>query len=88
VKVPLANLAETKENEIKEISFFDRSVLLTQVGDVYNAFVNVCTHAGGPLLLEGGWTALSVASGVLRLKKRQTPRRPWSFPAHSLAGAG
>ena len=54
MKVPLAKLTEIPEGDIKEISFFERSVYLIKVDDRYNAFVNVCTHAGGPLMLEDG----------------------------------
>lgn len=54
MKVPLAQLGEIPEGGIKEIKFFERSVLLTKVDNRYNAFVNVCTHAGGPLMVEDG----------------------------------
>jgi nitrite reductase/ring-hydroxylating ferredoxin subunit len=29
-------------------------VFLTRAGEVYNAFVNVCTHAGGTMQLQAG----------------------------------
>ncbi len=47
MKVPLAQLGEIPEGGIKEINFFERSVLLTKVDNRHNAFVNVCTHAEG-----------------------------------------
>ncbi len=54
MKVPLAKLDEIPQGNTKEVDFFERSVLLTKVDDRYSAFVNVCTHAGGPLMAEDG----------------------------------
>jgi nitrite reductase/ring-hydroxylating ferredoxin subunit len=71
MKVPLAQLGEIPKGGIKEIDFFERSVLLTKVDNRYNAFVNVCTHADGPFDGRGRQTALPVAPGVLQFAERQ-----------------
>jgi nitrite reductase/ring-hydroxylating ferredoxin subunit len=54
MKVPLAPLSEIKEDSLKEVDFFGRSVVLVKSGGLYNAFANQCAHASGPLSLESG----------------------------------
>jgi len=54
MKVPLTSIANIREDQPIEVDFFGRSVLVIQVEDRYNAFVNTCTHAAGPLLFENG----------------------------------
>lgn len=54
MKVPLAITADINEDKPIEVDFFGRSVLLIRIEDRYNAFVNTCTHAAGPLLFENG----------------------------------
>jgi len=80
MKIPLARLDDIKESEIKEINFFDRSVLLTRVEGVYNAFVNVCTHVGGPLLLAGGGLRCQWHQAFFDLKSGRRLEGPGPFP--------
>lgn len=54
MKVTLAPITQIPEGNLKEVEFFGRSVFLTKAGEVYNAFVNVCTHAGGTMQLKEG----------------------------------
>jgi nitrite reductase/ring-hydroxylating ferredoxin subunit len=53
MKVRLADEAAVKEGALTEIDFFGRpAVLLRREGRV-RGYLNVCTHLGGPVRLEG-----------------------------------
>jgi nitrite reductase/ring-hydroxylating ferredoxin subunit len=80
MKVPLAHLADIPEGDVKEIDFFERSVYLTKVGNLYNAFVNVCTHAGGPLLVEEGRLRCAWHQACFDLKSGKKLEGPGPYP--------
>lgn len=49
----LANDADVKEGQQLEIDFFGRPLLLTRKDGRVYAYVNVCTHVGGPVKRDG-----------------------------------
>ena len=54
MKVPLAKVSDIRDDQPLEVDFLGRSVLIIRAENRYNAFVNTCTHAAGPLLYENG----------------------------------
>lgn len=53
MEILLAKDEDVKEGETKEIDFAGRpAILIRKDGKVY-AYVNCCTHVGGPVKLEG-----------------------------------
>jgi nitrite reductase/ring-hydroxylating ferredoxin subunit len=51
MRVPLINEAELRDQRASEVDFFGRPVLVVRTDGQVRAFVNVCTHLGGPLQL-------------------------------------
>ena len=51
MRVPLIEDAQVQEGQINEVDFFGRSVLVVRTDGRVRAFMNVCTHLGGPLQL-------------------------------------
>lgn len=53
MEIPLANENEVLEGQTKEIDFAGRPAILFKLkGKVY-AYINCCTHVGGPMKLKG-----------------------------------
>lgn len=53
MEIVLANESEVLEGQQKDIDFAGRpAILIRKSGKVY-AYINVCTHVGGPCKLEG-----------------------------------
>ncbi len=53
MEAPLADEADVKEGETLEIDFFGRPAILVRVGGEIHAYINCCTHTGGPVKLDG-----------------------------------
>jgi 3-phenylpropionate/trans-cinnamate dioxygenase ferredoxin subunit len=51
MRVPLIDAAQLHEGQATEVDFFGRSVLVLRTDGRVRAFMNVCTHLGGPLQL-------------------------------------
>lgn len=51
MRVPLIEEARVEEGRIAEVDFFGRPVLVLRQDGRVRAYVNVCTHLGGPLAL-------------------------------------
>jgi nitrite reductase/ring-hydroxylating ferredoxin subunit len=51
MRVPLIEDAQVREGEASEVDFFGRSVLVLRSEGRARAYMNVCTHLGGPLQL-------------------------------------
>jgi nitrite reductase/ring-hydroxylating ferredoxin subunit len=51
MRVPLIPDAQVREGQVTPIDFFGRSALLVRTDGQVRAFMNVCTHLGGPLQL-------------------------------------
>ena len=54
MKVPLGDDVEVREGEINQVDFLGRPVVLLRVNGEVRAYVNVCTHLGGPVELKDG----------------------------------
>jgi nitrite reductase/ring-hydroxylating ferredoxin subunit len=52
MRVPLIEDAQVREGQMSEVDFFGRSVLVLRNDGRVRAYVNVCTHLGGPLRLS------------------------------------
>jgi nitrite reductase/ring-hydroxylating ferredoxin subunit len=52
MKVPLIEAARVPEGQVAEVDFFGRPVILLRQGEDLRAYVNACTHLGGPLALS------------------------------------
>ncbi|MBI1973399.1 Rieske (2Fe-2S) protein [Candidatus Micrarchaeota archaeon] len=50
----LAADEDVKEDGQVDVDFFGRPVILTRKGGKIYAYVNVCTHTGGPVKRDGG----------------------------------
>jgi nitrite reductase/ring-hydroxylating ferredoxin subunit len=53
MKVKLADAAQVREGAVTEVDFFDRPAILFRQEGRLTGYLNVCTHLGGPLQLEG-----------------------------------
>jgi nitrite reductase/ring-hydroxylating ferredoxin subunit len=51
MRVPLIADSRVLEGQAADVDFFGRSVLVVRTDGRVRAFVNVCTHLGGPLQL-------------------------------------
>lgn len=80
MKVALAPINEIPEGNIKEVEFFGRSVFLSKAGELYNAFVNVCTHAGGTMQLNGGKLVCDWHGACFELKSGRKLEGPGQQP--------
>jgi nitrite reductase/ring-hydroxylating ferredoxin subunit len=80
MKVALAPITQIPEGALKEVEFFGRSVFLTKVGEVYNAFVNVCTHAGGTMQLNEGRLVCDWHGACFELKTGKKLEGPGQQP--------
>jgi len=54
MRVPLIADADVAEGIAAEVEFFGRPVLVLRTDGRVRAYVNVCTHLGGPLQLAPG----------------------------------
>ena len=52
MEVFLANDNEVKESETKEIDFAGRPAILFRLNGTVYAYINCCTHVGGPMKLK------------------------------------
>jgi nitrite reductase/ring-hydroxylating ferredoxin subunit len=52
MRVPLIEDAQVSEGKTSEVDFFGRSVLVLRTDGRVRAYMNVCTHLGGPLQLS------------------------------------
>jgi nitrite reductase/ring-hydroxylating ferredoxin subunit len=57
MRVPLIDEAQVREGQTLEIDFFGRSVLVLRTDGGVRAYMNVCTHLGGPLQLSEDGTS-------------------------------
>ena len=48
----LANDADIKECEFKEVDFLGRPVIVFRLEGEFHAYINCCTHLGGPMKLK------------------------------------
>ena len=48
----LANENEIKEGEFKEVDFLGRPVIVFRLEGEFHAYINCCTHLGGPMKLK------------------------------------
>ena len=48
----LINESDIKEAESKEIDFFGRPAILFKLDGEIHAYINCCTHVGGPMKLK------------------------------------
>ena len=53
MKVKLADETQVMEGALTEVEFFGRPAILFKLEGRLKVFLNVCTHLGGPLQLEG-----------------------------------
>ena len=53
MEMPLANESEVLEGQQKDINFAGRPAVLIRKDGKIHAYINVCTHLGGPCKLEG-----------------------------------
>ncbi len=53
MKVKLADAAEVREAALTEVDFFGRPAILFREQERVQVYLNVCSHLGGPLALEG-----------------------------------
>jgi nitrite reductase/ring-hydroxylating ferredoxin subunit len=51
MRVPLIDNARIHDGQAAEVDFFGRPVLVLRTGGRVRAFMNICTHLGGPLQL-------------------------------------
>jgi 3-phenylpropionate/trans-cinnamate dioxygenase ferredoxin subunit len=51
MRVPLIADGEVEEGRVAEVDFFGRPVLVLRAAGRVRAYVNICTHLGGPLAL-------------------------------------
>ncbi len=51
MRVPLIDEAHVHEGQVAEVDFLGRPVLVLRTSGQLRAFMNVCTHLGGPLQL-------------------------------------
>ena len=80
MKVPLAAVADLRADQPTEVDFFGRSVLLIEAQGHYNAFINTCTHAGGPLLFESGRFRCEWHNAFFNARSGQREDGPAPFP--------
>ena len=52
MEIPLANDEDIKEGEAKEIDFAGRPAILFRLDGEVHAYINCCTHVGGPMKLK------------------------------------
>ena len=52
MRVPLIETAALVDGRVSDVNFFGRSVLVLLTDERVRAYVNVCTHLGGPLELS------------------------------------
>jgi len=50
----LAKTSEVPPGTAKKFDFYGRPALLVNVGGEFKAYLDVCLHRGGPMVLEGG----------------------------------
>jgi nitrite reductase/ring-hydroxylating ferredoxin subunit len=53
MKVKLADQASVQEGTLTEVDFFGRPAVLFRQDGRVTGYLNVCSHLGGPLALEG-----------------------------------
>ena len=53
MKVKLADEAQVGEETVTEVDFLGRPAILLRQEGALTAYLNICTHLGGPLQLEG-----------------------------------
>ena len=58
MRVPLIDDAQVREGHVSEVDFFGRSVLVLRNDGQVRAYMNVCTHLGGPLQLSADGSSL------------------------------
>jgi 3-phenylpropionate/trans-cinnamate dioxygenase ferredoxin subunit len=51
MRVPLVPTDQLRDGQATDVDFFGRSVLVLRTDGQVRAFMNVCTHLGGPLQL-------------------------------------
>ena len=51
MRVPLIHADQVLEGQANEVDFFGRPVLVVRTDGQLRAYMNVCTHLGGPLQL-------------------------------------
>jgi nitrite reductase/ring-hydroxylating ferredoxin subunit len=51
MRVPLLPTDQLRDGQATDVDFFGRSVLVLRTAGQVRAFMNVCTHLGGPLQL-------------------------------------
>jgi nitrite reductase/ring-hydroxylating ferredoxin subunit len=56
MRVPLIDDAQVHEGQAHEVDFLGRPVLVTRTDGQLRAYMNVCTHLGGPLQLAADGT--------------------------------
>jgi len=50
----IANKSDLEEGQTKKFKYKGRSAILVKHGGQFKAFIDYCTHAGGPLEMEEG----------------------------------
>lgn len=53
MEIPLADETDVPEDGQKEVDFAGRPVVVVKKGGKYFAYINCCTHVGGPVKLQG-----------------------------------
>ncbi len=48
----IAKTSDLKDGELKKFKYKGRDAVLVKTGDNFHAFIDYCTHAGGPLTME------------------------------------
>jgi hypothetical protein len=86
MRVPLIETAALVDGRVSDVNFFGRSVLGLRTDERVRAYVNVCTHLGGPLELSAKRLDLSVpvARRLFRrsLARPNAPARPDTHLMH------
>jgi nitrite reductase/ring-hydroxylating ferredoxin subunit len=54
MRAKLASEQDVDEGKAKELDFFGRPALILKKNGKVHAYINVCTHVGGPCKLEDG----------------------------------
>ena len=52
MEIPLADESDIKEGEAKEIDFAGRPAIIFRLDGEVHAYINCCTHLGGPMKLK------------------------------------
>ena len=48
----IAKTSDLKDGELKKFKYKGRDAVLVRAGGEFHAFIDYCTHAGGPLTME------------------------------------